>query len=56
MIQQSHYWAYPLRKPQFKNDTLSQCSLQRYLQWSGHEASGKLLYNTGSPTWPSVTT
>ena len=36
MIPQSHYWAYTLRKPQFKKTHLPQCSLQHYLQQPGH--------------------
>ena len=36
LIPQSHYWAYTLRKPQFKKTHLPQCSLQHYLQQPGH--------------------
>ena len=36
MSQQSHYWAYTLRKPQFKKTHVPQCSLQHYLQQPGH--------------------
>ena len=36
MIPQSHYWAYTLRKPQFKKTHLPRCSLQHYLQQPGH--------------------
>ena len=30
MTQQSHYWAYTLRKPQFKKRHVPQCSLQLF--------------------------
>ena len=36
MIQQSHYWAHTLRKPQFKKTHVPQCSLKHYLQKPGH--------------------
>ena len=32
MTQQFHYWAYTMRKSQFKMTYVSQCSLQHYLQ------------------------
>ena len=32
MIQQSHSYAYTLRKPKLKETHISQCSLQKYLQ------------------------
>ena len=32
MKQQSHYWTYTLRKPQFQKTHISQYSLQHYLQ------------------------
>ena len=32
MKQQSHYWTYTVRKPQFQKTHISQCSLQHYLQ------------------------
>ena len=37
--QQSHYWAYILRKPEFKKSHVPQCSLQLYLQQPGHGSS-----------------
>ena len=37
--QQSHYWAYTLRKPQFKKTHVPQCSMQHYLQEPGHESN-----------------
>ena len=36
MTQQSHYWAYSLRKPYFKRTHVPQRSLQHYLQQPGH--------------------
>ena len=36
MTQQSHYWAYTLRKSELKKTHVSQCSLQQYLQQLGH--------------------
>ena len=39
MIQESHYQAYTLRKPKFKKAHVPQCSLQHYLQQSGHGRS-----------------
>ena len=35
-IQQSHCWAYTLRKPELKDTHAPQCSLQHYLQQPGH--------------------
>ena len=35
-IQQSHCWAYTLRKPELKDTHAPQCSLQHYLQYLGH--------------------
>ena len=35
MPQQSHYWAYTLRKPKLKRTHLS----QYYLHWLGHESN-----------------
>ena len=32
MTQQSYYWAYNQRKPQFRKTHAPQCSLQHYLQ------------------------
>ena len=34
--QQSHCWAYTLRKPEMKEIHVPQCSLQHYLQYLGH--------------------
>ena len=31
MTQQSHFWAYTLRKPLLKKKQVTQCSLQHYL-------------------------
>ena len=36
MNQQSHYWAYILKKPYLKKSHVPQCSLQHYLQYLGH--------------------
>ena len=36
MIQQSHFWAYTLRKPELKETHVPQCSLQHCLQQPGH--------------------
>ena len=36
MTQQSHCWAYTLRKLELKETHVSQCSLQHCLQLSGH--------------------
>ena len=36
MTQQSHYWAYTLRKPQLKKTHVPQCSQQHYLQQLGY--------------------
>ena len=36
MIQQSHQWAYTLRKPQFSKAYVPQCSLQHYLPQPRH--------------------
>ena len=36
MIQQSHYWAYTLRKLQLEKIHAPQCSLQHYLQQLRH--------------------
>ena len=36
MTQQSHYWAYTLRKSWLKKTCIPQCSLQCYLQQLGH--------------------
>ena len=33
MTQQSHYWAYILRIPEFKKTHVPKYSLQHYLQW-----------------------
>ena len=34
--QQSHSWAFTLRKPNFKKTQVSPCSSQHYVQWPGH--------------------
>ena len=34
--QQSHYWAYILRRPKLKRTHVPQYSLQHFLQWLGH--------------------
>ena len=54
MTQQSHYWAYTLRKPELKKTQVPLCSLQHYLQQPGtwkqprcpstHECIMKLWY------------
>ena len=36
MTQQSHYWAYTLRKPQFKNTHVPSQFIADYLQQPGH--------------------
>ena len=36
MNQQSYYWAYTQRKLEFNKTQVRQCSLQQYLQYSGH--------------------
>ena len=36
MTQQSHYWAYTLRKPELKKTYIPQCLLQHNLQYLGH--------------------
>ena len=36
MTQQSHFWAYTLRKPDLKETCVPQCSLQHCLQQLGH--------------------
>ena len=36
MTQQSHYWAYTLRKPELKKMYIPQCLLQHNLQYLGH--------------------
>ena len=39
MTLQSHFWAYTLRKLQFKKTHVALCSLQRYLQQPGHRSN-----------------
>ena len=54
MSQQSHYWAYSLRKPQFKKTHVPQCSLQHYLPLAS-PGNLILLFIPSYPPHPPIT-
>ena len=46
MTQQSHCWAYTLRKPELKETRVPQCSLQHCLQQLGHGSNLDVRWQT----------